>query len=99
MNPASCPGLVQRQPAELVGDTSLKVLGDELQVTGSLPGAPAPGAGASNGQAASTMNISGHTVAGSLRSMLSRAKPATGPSGPAAPRRPGFAHPHLATAG
>ena len=36
-------------------------------------------AGASNGQVASAMNISGHTVAGSLRSMLSRTKPATGP--------------------
>jgi len=51
---------------------------------------------ASNGQVASAMNISGHTVAGSLRSMLSRTRPATGPG---APRRPGFAHPHLATAG
>jgi len=56
-------------------------------------------AGASNGQVASAMNISGHTVAGSLRSMLSRTRPATGPGWPAAPRRPGFAHPYLATAG
>jgi hypothetical protein len=45
------------------------------------------------------MNISGHTVAGSLRSMLSRTRPATGPGWPAAPRRPGFAHPYLVTAG
>lgn len=45
------------------------------------------------------MNISGRTVAGILRSMLSRTKPATGRGWPIAPRRPGFAYPHLATAG
>jgi hypothetical protein len=45
VNPAGCPGLVQRQLAELVGDTSLKALGDELQVAGSRPAVSAPGAG------------------------------------------------------
>lgn len=39
-------------------------------------------AGASNGQVASAMNISGHIVAGSLRSMLSRTWPPRGDPGP-----------------